>query len=143
MSSLPSRFAWRLSDIERDIDDAFATFIEAPWGRPHSGPTGWPATDLYDTGDTYLLLADLPGVSPEDVELHIDNHQVLLCGLRWSTGFVRHGREVIVERRCGRFCRRFSLEAAVDCEGVQQGYENGIYWARLPKRSTGETEQNE
>jgi len=148
MSRLPSRLSWRLSDLKRDIDEAFAALIESPWGLSHSGPTGWPETDLYDTDDAYLLLADLPGVAPEDIELHVDDRQLLLCGRRWSTGFFRHGQEILVERSCGRFCRRFSLELPVDIDRIEQGYENGIYWARLPKRShqestRGETEQND
>ena len=147
MSRLPSRLSWRLSDLKRDIDEAFAALIESPWGLSHSGPTDWPATDLYDMEDAYLLLADLPGVAPEDIELHVDGRQLLLCGRRWSTGFVRHGQGIIVERGCGRFCRHFSLERPVDTDRIQQGDKNGIYWARLPKRSeesTGEdAEQND
>jgi HSP20 family protein len=139
MSPPPSRYGWRLSDVEREINDAFAALVEGPWGRAGPGPTRWPATDLYETQEAYLLLADLPGVAPEDVELKVEERELALCGARWRTGFMRQGRQVIVERSCGRFCRRFSLPEPVDPEHVQHGYENGIYWARLPKRHAGET----
>lgn len=95
--------------------------------------TGWPATDLYETDDAYVLLADLPGVAPQDVELRVEDHELVFCGLR-STGVAHPGRGIVIERSWGRFCRRFSLEHPIDPERVEHGYENGIYWARLPKR---------
>lgn len=143
MAPSPGHLAWRISNLERDIEDAFASLIDGPWKRPHAGVTGWPATDLYETDEAYLLLADLPGVVPGDIELHVEGHQVVLYGLRWSTGFVRHDREVFVERTCGRFCRHFCLEMPVDAEGIEHGYENGIYWARLPKRRNKKSNEHE
>lgn len=143
MGPSSGHLAWRISNLERDIEDAFATLIDGPWKRPRAGVTAWPATDVYETEEAYLLLADLPGVAPEDIELRVEDHHVMLYGLRWSTGFVRHDREVFVERTCGRFCRRFSLEVAVDTEALEHGYENGIYWARLPKRRNEDSNEDE
>jgi len=135
MSALPPEFAWRLPNVDREIDEAFATWIETPWKRDAGGElAGWPAVDLYDIDGAYLLLADLPGVAPEDIELELSDHELVFSGRRWSIGFVRHGRRLITERRCGRFRRRFPLDEPVDTSEVRQGYENGIYWARLPKR---------
>lgn len=137
---LSSQFAWRLLDLEREIDEAFTSLIEKPWvRRPGVSLTGWPEVDLYDLDGTYLLLADLPGVAPEDIELKVEERELVFSGTRWSTGFVRHGRKLITERRCGRFCRRFSLDSPVEVDQVQQGHDNGIYWARLPKRQETES----
>jgi len=135
-----SQSTWRLLDLEREIDEAFTTLIEAPWARqPGASLAGWPAVDLYDVDGAYLLLADLPGVAPEDIELEVTERELVFGGVRWSTGFVRHGRKLITERRCGRFRRCFALDEPVDTEAVEQGHDNGIYWARLPKRQETET----
>lgn len=143
MSFTPSRLTWRFSNLQHEIDEAFAALIERPWGRTWPSVTGWPAVDLYESDDVYILLADLPGVAPEDVELHVKEREVMFCGLRWSASSARQGREVIVERSCGRFCRRFLLKDPVDNQRVEQGYENGVYWARLPKRTSSEASQRE
>lgn len=133
MPSPSSLVLWAASDLEREIDDAFDRWIETPWRRGQ-GLTGWPAVDLYDVDGAFLLLPDLPGVAPEDIELKVNEREVVVCGTRWSTGFVRHGRRLITERSCGRFCRRFALDEPVDVNEVEQGHENGIFWARLPKQ---------
>ena len=138
MPSVPSCFAWGERDVHREIQEAFVALIDGPWGRAATAVTGWPATDLFETDEDYLLFADLPGVVPEDIELYVEDRQLVLCGLRWTTAFMRQGREVIVERSCGRFCRRIRLEESVDIDRAEHGYENGIYWARLPKRRPGE-----
>ncbi len=143
MSSLSSRSAWHDRDLQREIQEVFGALIDGPWGRGAPGLTAWPATDLFETEDDYLLFADLPGVAPDDVELRLEGRCLILCGLRWTTAFMRQGREVSVERTCGRFCRRIRLEEPVDLDGVQHGYENGIYWARLPKRRPGTTGDRE
>lgn len=137
MSSLLVRLLGSESNIDREIDDAFATWIQTPW-RQHAGRglTSWPAVDVYDIDDAYLLLADLPGVAPEDVELKVKEREMVFCGVRWSTGFVRQGRRLIAERTCGRFCRCFALDMPVDVNEIEQGHQNGIYWARLPKQHT-------
>lgn len=138
MSTRTSWLAWQLFNVEREIEDAFAALVERPWKQLVPSLTAWPAVDLYETEEAYVLLADLPGVAPEDIELEVEDHSIRLCGLRWGIGYARHGRCVIVERTGGRFCRRFSLEEPVDAERIEQGVENGIYWARLPKRTAGD-----
>ncbi len=140
MSSLHVQLLGGASDIDRELEDAFATLIESPWRR-RAAPalTGWPAVDLYDVDGAYLLLADLPGVAPEDVELQVHEREVVFGGVRWSTGFVRHGRRLVAERTCGRFCRHFALDTPVDVNEVKQGHQNGIFWARLPKQPGGES----
>ena len=135
-----SQLAWQLLDIEREVNEAFTSLIEAPWARrPGAGLVGWPAVDLYDVDGAYLLLADLPGVAAEDVELEVRERELVFGGTRWSIGFVRHGRKLVTERCCGRFRRSFTLDEPVDTGEVRQGHDNGIYWARLPKRRETET----
>lgn len=114
-----------------EIESAFGD-IERRWRERTAPASDWPPVDLYERPDSYVLLADLPGVSPEDVELRLEGRELVLCGLRWRIGFVRVDRGVVLERRCGRFCRSFLLDRQVDLRAAERGYENGIYWVRLP-----------
>lgn len=132
--SFPARLSRLLAPLEREVDEAFGTMIERRWRRAAVTATGWPAVDLYETDDAYLLLADLPGVAPEDIELHVERGRITLAGSRWSTAFTRHRRGLVVERGCGRFHRAFPIHEDIATDRVEQGYENGIYWARLPKQ---------
>ncbi len=62
MPHSPFPMNWRVANLQREIDDAFATWIEAPWARQFgASPTTWPAIDL-------LLLTRLALICSGDVE---------------------------------------------------------------------------
>jgi len=135
--SLPEPFSRRFADWHREVEKTFAELIDARWGRSGAPPSWQPSVDLIELDEAYVLLADLPGVSAEDVEIRVEHGELVLCGSRWNTAFVREGRGLIVERSFGRFCRHFPLDEPVDPDRMETGYENGIYWARLPKTTKG------
>ena len=120
-------------DIERKIDEAFSTLIDEPWGRLSSA---WqPAIDVLETHDAYLIEVDLPGVSPEQVEIHVEGNRLTIRGARHATLRAETARSLRVERTFGSFCRTLDLAHAVDPERLEKHVEHGILHARLPKRS--------
>lgn len=126
---------FRLSfDHDQEIEAAFANLIHQPWG--HSDPPrGWqPAVDLYESDEAYLLEADLPGVSRNDVELRVEDSRVLLRGHRRSVRVRQSERGVRIERAQGEFERAITLAHAVDPERAEVSCEQGILRVRLPKR---------
>ena len=125
----------RLSfDLDQEIEAAFANLIHQPWGRPDP-PHGWqPAVDLFENEEAYFLEADLPGVSRDDVELHVKDLHVLLRGHRRLVRVSQSERGVRIERAQGEFERAITLAHAVDPERVEVSCEQGILRVRLPKR---------
>jgi HSP20 family protein len=89
--------------------------------------------DIYETEQAYVLVADLPGVPPENVELRVRERRVEICGTRSVLSTYETARRVIVERTTGRFFRVFHLEHRVDRERAEVTEENGIWHALLPK----------
>ena len=112
---------WRVFD--HGLDRTFSLFdelrramdgVDAPQARDASlrQAWGWPQFSLEDTGDAVLVTADVPGMSPADVDLTLDDGVLTVSGERKVTppeGFEPQS----LERRAIRLSRSFSLPAEV------------------------------
>ena len=134
-----SEFPWKplrvCFDLDRHIDNAFHDLIHRPWGFVAPSTLWQPDIDLYDTDNEYIVEADLPGVSSENLEITIEPHAVTISGSRQSTGIGRTAQGLRIERRQGEFSRRFHLDAAVDPKTVEHECVEGLHRIRLRKRS--------
>lgn len=99
-----------------------------------------PRVDIREERDRFVILADLPGIDPVDVEVWMDKGVLSLKGERkplagepadGDTGEVRFSR---VERSTGRFHRRFTLPDSADADGVTAAGHNGVLEISIPKR---------
>ena len=123
-----------VSDVQREIDSAFSELIHERW-QASSGEAQWcPSTDVYENDDAYVIVADLPGVAPGSAQCIAADHRVVLCGARMPEGAKAVGRNLLLERASGRFCRSLFLRHAVDPALLEVSWENGMLRAVLPKR---------
>ena len=133
MSMLPWKPLRILTDLNHQIEQAFADVIHQPWGREDEAASWQPAIDVHETDDAYHVEADLPGVRPEDLEVRIRGNWITICGTRRSLRRIELGRTVQIERGHGRFCRSFRLEHAIDQARIETTFEDGTYHIVLPK----------
>jgi HSP20 family protein len=94
----------------------------------------FPAVNLYETGEAYVLTAELPGVRREDMHVGFDGTTVTLRGERR----VEHPTDEKVsahrlERQSGSFRRTFELRVGIDVEKIEAVHRNGVLIVRLPK----------
>ncbi|MFP4415633.1 MAG: Hsp20/alpha crystallin family protein [Chitinivibrionales bacterium] len=122
-----------LGYIHKKVDRSFTDLIEEPWGKVER-PQWHPLVDVYETADAYLLVIDLPGVRPEDVEVQPHHQGVVVCGRREATHSYSSANQIMVERRSGRFCRKVVLAHPVDTELKEIRYEHGLCEIILPKK---------
>jgi|SRR5579872_2815871 len=137
MPDLPPMRPVRLSlDLDRRIDQVFTELIHQPWGREFSAAAWQPAIDVYETGDSYLIELDIPGVPPENVEVRVDGRRVVIQGTRETVTWSRSqgGTNVHIERQHGHFCRTLELDHPVNSEGLETQFDHGTLRARLPKK---------
>lgn len=137
MSSFFSPRPLRLSlDFDRRIEQLFTELIHEPWGRDFGANVWQPAIDVHETAEAYLIEADMPGVAPENVEIRVDGRRLTIRGTRdtltWSGS--ETGRNVLIERQHGHFCRTVELEHPVETEHIPMQFEQGILRLRLPKK---------
>ena len=93
---------------------------------------GWtPPVDLYETGGAFVLTAELPGLTREDIDIHAEETRIVIRGER--AGHVPCEQYHRVERGHGRFSRAFSFGTPVDTSKVQASYAAGLLTVTVPK----------
>jgi HSP20 family protein len=98
-----------------------------------AGAAGWtPPVDLYETADRYVLTAELPGLTRDDITINVRDGTLTLEGRRQSPP-VPCERYHRVERGHGAFSRRFSVPVPIDNQGVSADLKDGVLTVTLPK----------
>jgi HSP20 family protein len=101
--------------------------------REAGAPGSWaPAVDVVETGDAYLLFAELAGVPREDVQLSVRERRLELSGRRQPAP--DHRNFLRMERSYGPFRRSFDLGEPIDADGITAAMAQGILRVHLPKR---------
>ena len=98
----------------------------------HDAPGWTPPVDLYETGAAFVLTAEVPGLSRDDIDIHVEESRVALRGAR-PTLAVPCEQFHRVERGHGRFNRSFLLPEPVDVDGVTAELADGVLTVTLPK----------
>lgn len=98
-----------------------------------------PSVDVSETKDAILVNAELPGMAPEDVELHVENNYLVLRGEKKSENEER--KENAVHRECsyGSFSRSIPLPAEIQADKVTAKFKNGVLKITLPKGEKAQT----
>jgi HSP20 family protein len=99
--------------------------------RLPEGITFTPRVDILETDKELILLADLPGVSNEDVELRFEKGQLVLSGhVKPRLG---EKQSVLREYGEGDFYRTFALADSIDATKIEANCKQGILTVHLPK----------
>ncbi len=121
-----------------DIDKLFNGF----WDERVLEPRAWtPRVDIYEDADKVVLKAELPGIEPKDVDIHIDENTLYLKGERKIDSEVNEENLHRVERAYGTFARTFTLPTSVESEKVSAEYKDGVLKVTLPKREESKPKQ--
>ena len=112
----------RLSNV---LDEAFENgAITSAWH---------PAVDVFEDKDAVKIVAELPGVKPEDVKLSLENNLLTIRGEKKQEAEERSERVHRYERSYGSFERAFVLPSTVDGEKISAEYRNGVLTVSVPK----------
>jgi HSP20 family protein len=120
--------------LQNEMNRLFNSVFDSP--APGNGGTmrRWmPPMDLVETEDHFVLRADLPGLSEDDVRIELEDATLTISGERKaeheskSEGFYR------VERAFGAFSRTLTLPQGIDPEAVAASFDRGVLEVRIPK----------
>lgn len=92
-----------------------------------------PSVDIKEEDDRFVILADLPGVDPKDIEITMDNGVLTIRGERLEESKDEKEGYKRVERVSGTFYRRFSLPDSADADRIEAKGKNGVLEITLPK----------
>lgn len=99
-----------------------------------SGRGGWtPTVDIFETPDDIVLLADLPGLAPNSLDVRVEGNSLILAGERRLDEEINQESFHRMERGYGFFRRSFTLPATIRQEGIRAEHNNGVLRVTLPK----------
>lgn len=91
-----------------------------------------PQVDIFETSDELRVLADMPGVPPDAVEVHLEGDELTIEG-RVRPDDYEGLKPLHVEYGVGGYYRRFTLGEAIDREHIKAQMKDGVLALRLPK----------
>ena len=120
----------RPEPFSQEVNRLFNTLFDAG----EAANQRWvPAMDLVEAEDHFVLKADLPGLSEEDVSIEVADNTLTISGERKSEHESRERGWFRVERSFGRFSRSLTLPEGVDPEAVTAEFDRGVLSVRIPK----------
>ena len=119
--------------------------LERRMGRAYPGPfdafewpgeftTAWtPVVDILEDAEALRIVAELPGVKPEDVKIAVEGNLMTISGTKEQIAEEKLEKVHRYERTYGTFERTFTLPATVDANHIKATYELGLLNVILPK----------
>jgi len=108
--------------------------------QTRSGPVYTPAVDIFEEGERITVLADMPGVSKDD--LRIDLHENVLTLTGDPAGMEGEAEaDVFREYYSGRFYRQFTLSDKIDQGKIEAKLTDGVLRLVLPKAEASKPRQ--
>ena len=125
-----------LNTIQNEMNRLFNTFFDQPDqpGRGNSTMRRWlPPMDLVETTDHYVLRADLPALSDEDVNVQFEGHVLTISGERKAEPERQQQGYYRLERAFGAFSRSLTLPDGVNPDGIDAHFNRGVLEISIPK----------
>jgi HSP20 family protein len=133
------KFLRNLEEFKFREQHLYAERVTAVYGGGMTSTGEWtPAIDVYETKESFFLVAEVAGLSEEDIRIEVAENIVALKGER---PFTRKGvsseNYYRMEFSYGSFERSFTLPCAVDALEVKAVLKDGILTVKLPRSDSG------
>ena len=102
----------------------------------HHGTAWAPPIDVYETEDRYVVTAEVPGLSREQIELAVHDNRLTIRGTRSAAVPENAARYHQVERGHGSFERAFRFADPVDQEQISADLRDGVLTVTMPKTAS-------
>jgi HSP20 family protein len=123
------------STLQNEMNRLFDTVFDtpAPGANANTLRRWMPAMDLVESGDHFVLRADLPGLSEEDVKIELEDTTLTISGERKAEHESNGEGYYRLERASGSFSRTLQLPKGIDPEAVSASFDRGVLEVRIPK----------
>lgn len=116
---------------EKDLQFPEKKEVQSTAESTRNVPVFIPAVDIYESEQALTLVADMPGVPIENVDIDLDGEQLTIRGtVPESEG---GGRVLFKEYTMGDYYRQFTLSNDIDREKIQASMKDGVLKLVLPK----------
>jgi len=121
-----------LNQLQEEMNRVFKRYGEEDTGTVVT--SDWaPHVDIKEEKERFVLLADIPGVDPKDIEITMEKGVLTIRGERKLEAEEERRAFHRMERARGVFYRRFSLPDTADAERIAATGRNGVLEVVIPK----------
>lgn len=123
-----------------DIDKEWRLFDFPRLAREMSGFEFRPSVDVVKEDDSLRVVAELPGLDSDDVEVSLDGDVLTIKGEKTEEKEISEDDRYLHERTFGKFQRHIQLPSGIDADDVSADFDKGVLTVRvaLPKEATAE-----
>jgi len=127
-----------LHQLEHRMGGNFSTPLRTfEWPGFEAASAGWvPLVDIFEEPDVIRLVAEVPGVKPEDVKISVEGNLLTIKGTKEQVAEEKAEKIHRYERTYGAFERTFRLSASIDQNKIKATYDLGVLTITLPKAET-------
>ncbi len=127
-----------LYQLEQRMGRSFNEPLRASeWPVPEAATTAWlPLVDIFEEPDVIRLVAEIPGVKPEDVTISVEANLLTVKGTKEQVAEEKAEKVHRYERTYGAFERTFRLSTSIDPNRIKATYNLGVLTITLPKAET-------
>jgi HSP20 family protein len=124
--------AREIAALQNQMDRLFGNYTN--WPERQQFDSGlFPAVDVIETQDAYILRADLPGMKLEDIKVHLANNVLTIKGEKRYQHEERNANFLHSERTYGSFERSFTLGTPIQADAIKARYTDGVLEVQLLK----------
>ncbi|WP_375565822.1 Hsp20/alpha crystallin family protein [Oceaniradius stylonematis] len=116
--------------------------IEPTSGNGTRRPLYRPATDIFETDDHVVLVADMPGVGPDDIDVTLERRVLTIRGQAHPPAPEGY-RQAYGEYSTGDYERVFTLSDDIDQDDIRASTTNGVLRLELPKAASAKPKRIE
>ena len=91
-----------------------------------------PLVDIFETPEAVTVIADIPGVTQENVEIALDDNLLTIHGKMMNKQ--PEGRVILEEYESGHYMRKFTVAETIDREKIEASFASGVLTVVLPKQ---------
>jgi HSP20 family molecular chaperone IbpA len=125
---------------ERDMSETKDLQVKTKQGvdrtaeQTMQGPVFTPEVDIFENETRITLLADMPGVNPQDIVIDLRDNVLTISGdvKPWESG---NETDILVEFEIGRFFRQFTVAETIDQSKIEASSTDGVLRLVLPKEA--------
>ena len=122
-----------LGSLQNEMNRLFNTVFDTPQPAGSTMRRWMPAMDLVETDEHFVLRADLPGMSEQDIKIEFEDGTLTVSGERKAEHEEREEGYYRVERAFGAFSRSLTLPEGIDAEAVTASFDRGVLEVHIPK----------
>ena len=128
----------------RNLHSVLNDWFDNDGDRSQAQAGAWyPAVDVLEEKDAYLIHAELPGMKREDIHVELNDGNLVLSGERKAEKLADGVKYRHAERVAAKFWRSFSLPEMIKQDSIEAAYKDGVLEVKIPKAEEAKPRQIE